>query len=133
MDEALAHRRRMGDWQHELLTVMQPACLMLWLGEPEAGHSAVQALQDLAQHVNAGSVDRGHQHTFQVKAMSSGGQEHQLPQRFLSGQGKVEPVSRRAALYALPRPCYKCVFSSSQPLFVESAKVCGSARPKQTR
>ncbi len=53
MDEELAHRRCMGDWRHELLTVMQPACLMLWLGESEAGHSAVQALQDLAQHVDS--------------------------------------------------------------------------------
>ncbi len=53
MDEELVFRRRMGDWRHELLTVMQPACLMLWLGESDAGHSAVQALCDLAQHVDS--------------------------------------------------------------------------------
>lgn len=53
MDEELVHRRRMGDWRHELLTMMQPGCLMLWLGESAEGYQAVDALEELAQHVDS--------------------------------------------------------------------------------
>lgn len=51
--EDLAYRRRVGDWRHELLNVLQGAALMLWRGESAAGHASLRALEELAYRVDS--------------------------------------------------------------------------------
>ena len=47
------------------------------------------------------TVDCERSHDFLSHASCPGAPRFRLPQHFLSGQGKVKPVSRRAALYAV--------------------------------
>jgi len=83
-----------------------------------------------------GLIDCEPRHAFHGKALSLVGMALRLPQRLLSGQGKVDPIPRRAAVYAVFCPCHKCIEPSPCQFTVESAAqhahAVGAARPHKS-